>query len=276
MRAARHHVIKRQYDFRFLDSAGVLPAARHKAHRGVHLKAADPDHCNSDQALPQVQNLKRNVGSDRRFLRHNSERKLLERVSGPPQSRRSFSALSTLHAEHEEDESHSASRWLAGHEARVQLDTENAEEMVQELESRPANITYDYMTPNQSHLLDLTLAGHVPDKCLPAALVNGENLSMPSLRSEHPQSLPQGHHLVYFPALVTNKSLLPDGTDRLHYPGPPFDQRLWTGGSIIFSNSREGGLFVGHHAAKCTEKIQSAQLVRKGETIWLSTLIHRY
>ena len=47
--------------------------------------------------------------------------------------------------------------------------------------------------------------------------------------------IPQGHHLVYFPPPVPDRSLLPDGTDSLHSPGAPFIKRLWGGGSLVFN-----------------------------------------
>ncbi|KAJ4409730.1 hypothetical protein N0V82_009392 [Gnomoniopsis sp. IMI 355080] len=46
--------------------------------------------------------------------------------------------------------------------------------------------------------------------------------------------LPQGHHLIFNNAQHPIDSLLPDGTDSDHCPGPPFTHRLWAGGSIAF------------------------------------------
>jgi hydroxyacyl-ACP dehydratase HTD2-like protein with hotdog domain len=50
--------------------------------------------------------------------------------------------------------------------------------------------------------------------------------------------VPQGHHQVYFNDLHPEHFLLPDGTDKAHYPGPPFEQRLWAGGSLTYNPQR--------------------------------------
>lgn len=47
----------------------------------------------------------------------------------------------------------------------------------------------------------------------------------------------RGYHLIYFPPAATISSLLPDGTDPLHSPGPPFTRRMWAGGDITFHDT---------------------------------------
>ncbi len=99
------------------------------------------------------------------------------------------------------------------------------------LKARTLPILYDYLTPQPSHLLSTTLVDHLPflSSDLPARL--------PS--TSKPQSLPLAHHLVYFPTPTAPSLLLPDGTDTLHSPGPPFTNRLWAGGRVRFP--RNGG-----------------------------------
>lgn len=67
--------------------------------------------------------------------------------------------------------------------------------------------------------------------------------------------MPPGHHLVYFPTPVPSNELLVDGTDTLHYPGPPFNRRMWAGGSIRFCGP--GGPLLNGQRAACVEGIRS-------------------
>ncbi|EAW12477.1 uncharacterized protein ACLA_008970 [Aspergillus clavatus NRRL 1] len=98
----------------------------------------------------------------------------------------------------------------------------------QELTSRRLPWTYDYLHPQPSHLLDLSLLDLVPS---PGQLPI-DYATLPSI--ERPVPMKPGHHLVYFPPQVTLSQLLPDGTDTLHYPGEPFNKRLWVGGRVRF------------------------------------------
>lgn len=54
--------------------------------------------------------------------------------------------------------------------------------------------------------------------------------------------LPFGHHLIHFPPRTPLSSLLPDGTDPLPSPGPPFTRRMWAGGCISKVNPIFSGL----------------------------------
>lgn len=47
--------------------------------------------------------------------------------------------------------------------------------------------------------------------------------------------IPPGYHQAYFNPAYDETALLPDGTDRVHSPGWPFEKRLWGGGSLIFN-----------------------------------------
>lgn len=123
----------------------------------------------------------------------------------------------------------------------------------QELTSRRIPFIYDYLQPQQSHLLNLTLKDLFPK----TELFQGKNAlstTLPSIAS--PPRLAPGHHLVYFPSQVTLSQLLPDGTDVLHSPGQPFNRRLWAGGRVRFTETGSGPLLDGSRAV-CIETIRN-------------------
>ncbi len=72
--------------------------------------------------------------------------------------------------------------------------------------------------------------------------------------------MPQGHHLVYFPPQVPGSDLLPDGTDPLQSPGPPFVRRMWAGGSLVFNAARKRHLQLDTTRATCIEKISDVSV----------------
>ena len=91
--------------------------------------------------------------------------------------------------------------------------------------SRKLPLIYDDMVPGQSYRLERSLASFLPASWTPAS---------PELPSPSSSELPPTYHLVYFnPAMPANE-LLPDGTDPLQSPGPPFVRRMWAGGSLRF------------------------------------------
>jgi hydroxyacyl-ACP dehydratase HTD2-like protein with hotdog domain len=93
------------------------------------------------------------------------------------------------------------------------------------LRERELPVIHDILSPQPSHLLKQSLKDFLHDS--------------PSSPLAHPSRhviLPPGHHLVYFPTPTTASQLLPDGTDTLHSPGPPFTQRLWAGGRVQFAD----------------------------------------
>jgi hydroxyacyl-ACP dehydratase HTD2-like protein with hotdog domain len=76
--------------------------------------------------------------------------------------------------------------------------------------------TTELLSPTQSDLLSLTLQPYLP-------------FQVPCAET----TLPQGHHLVYFPtAAVPESRLDSDGTETTFNPGPPFNRRMWAGGRI--------------------------------------------
>ena len=98
-----------------------------------------------------------------------------------------------------------------------------SERLNRELTSRRLPLTYDYLHPQPSHLLNVTLTDLFPKQ-------QSFSTALPSIDSPH--RLAPGHHLIYFPPQVTLSQLLPDGTDVLHSPGEPFNRRLWAGGRV--------------------------------------------
>lgn len=101
-----------------------------------------------------------------------------------------------------------------------------SERLNRELTSRRLPLTYDYLHPQPSHLLNVTLT----DLFHKQQSFSKNSTALPSIDS--PPRLAPGHHLIYFPPQVTLSQLLPDGTDVLHSPGEPFNRRLWAGGRV--------------------------------------------
>lgn len=104
-----------------------------------------------------------------------------------------------------------------------------AERLQHELKTRKIPLFYDYLHPQPSHLLNLSLYDLLPKNATTSATTS---TTLPSITN--PSPLPLSHHLIYFPPQVTLSQLLPDGTDVLHTPGDPFHRRLWAGGNLRF------------------------------------------
>lgn len=68
-----------------------------------------------------------------------------------------------------------------------------------------------------------------------------------------------GYHLVYFPPDTTLSSLLPDGTDPLHSPGPPFNRRMWAGGEVFFNEP----IYLEGKPLTCQEHIEDVEVKSK-------------
>ncbi|PWY64984.1 DER1-domain-containing protein [Aspergillus heteromorphus CBS 117.55] len=120
-----------------------------------------------------------------------------------------------------------------------------SEHLHRELTSRHVPLAFDYMHPQPSHLLNLTLFDLLP-------AVSSAPGDLPSVRT--PPPLSAGHHLVYFPPQVSLSQLLPDGTDTLHTPGSPFNRRLWAGGRVRFL--ADNSLCLDGSRAVCLETIR--------------------
>lgn len=129
-----------------------------------------------------------------------------------------------------------------------------------ELTSRRIPVCYDYLSPQPSHLLDLTINDSLTTATCRASGYESTPNVLPSV--EHPPHMKVGHHLVYFPPQVSLAQLLPDGTDILHTPGHPFNRRLWAGGRVRFP--LHGGPLLDGSRAVCLETIRDTTV--KGRT----------
>jgi hydroxyacyl-ACP dehydratase HTD2-like protein with hotdog domain len=102
----------------------------------------------------------------------------------------------------------------------------------------------DYLNPMPSHLLTTTIAD----------LLHTPALSSPTIQSP-PQTLPQGHHLVYFPIQTPPSKLAADGADQDHSPGSEFPRRMWAGGEVIFHPGWRQRLVMDGRPWTCKEEI---------------------
>ncbi|MCJ1227044.1 hypothetical protein MMC12_003699 [Toensbergia leucococca] len=84
--------------------------------------------------------------------------------------------------------------------------------------------------PLPSSLLSSTLADFLP----PSPVYDPEPASVDYDPGSIVTHAPPSHHLVYFPSPAPLSSLLPDGTDPLQSPGPPYARRMWAGGKVSF------------------------------------------
>ncbi|KAJ5179617.1 hypothetical protein N7492_002827 [Penicillium capsulatum] len=142
-----------------------------------------------------------------------------------------------------------------------------SERLRHELPARRLPFSYDYLHPQPSHLLTLTL-----HDLLPQSLdAYDARSALPSIAN--PSPLPIGHHLIYFPPQVSLSQLLPDGTDVLHTPGEPFNRRLWAGGNVRFSGN---GPFLDGSRAVCIESIRNVAVKgREGDEKVIVTIERR-
>lgn len=97
------------------------------------------------------------------------------------------------------------------------------------LTSRPLNLVYDYLTPQPSHLLDVSLQSLGMG---PRSWMQSASTMLPTVSSQ--AFLKPAHHLIYFPPQISASSLLSDGTDPVQSPGEPYVRRMWAGGRIRF------------------------------------------
>ncbi|PBP15376.1 hypothetical protein BUE80_DR013887 [Diplocarpon rosae] len=132
-----------------------------------------------------------------------------------------------------------------------------------QLTSRPVHRTIDRFTSTPWHLLNVTLAAVLPPSCYPPGFSPSDLVASYEFAESRQQEvlLPQSYHLVYFPPAVLSSGLLPDGTDSLHSPGPPFERRLWAGGSLTFNLSEESQLRLNtNRLAHCAEDVTNVRI----------------
>lgn len=132
-----------------------------------------------------------------------------------------------------------------------------------ELTARRLPLAYDYLTPQPSHLLNVSLVDCLPSysSSSPASTVRATQV-LPSIRHDL-SILPPAHHLVYFPPAIPGSQLLPDGTDPLQSPGPPFVRRMWGGGAVRFTNNQQKRLYLDGKRAVCVEGIRDVTIKGK-------------
>lgn len=130
--------------------------------------------------------------------------------------------------------------------------------LLTELPARRLPLIYDDLVPGSSHRLAISLSSFLPNAWVPARLAAGD-LAPPAPAAAEP--LPPAHHLVYFNPVHPAERLLPDGTDPLQSPGPPFVRRMWAGGSLRLNGEArlvmDGGRYV------CMEGIRDVSVKGK-------------
>jgi hydroxyacyl-ACP dehydratase HTD2-like protein with hotdog domain len=129
---------------------------------------------------------------------------------------------------------------------------------------------FDYMSPTPSHLLNTSLASHIPaDVHQPARFRDALRDSSSSQRFRAPivdAPLPLGHHLVYFGPQSLPSELMPDGTVTDHCPGAPFTRRMWAGGTVRFARRQaDAGLRLDRQLAVCVEGVVGEPVIKGAE-----------
>ncbi|KAF2841723.1 hypothetical protein M501DRAFT_919687, partial [Patellaria atrata CBS 101060] len=101
-------------------------------------------------------------------------------------------------------------------------DASTLDHLIKSMPRRTLPLIYDNLIPDNVYRLSRTLKSFVPEAWFP------QWKELPPRNASFP--LPTGSHLVYFNPAISADRLLPDGTDPLQSPGPPFVRRMWAGG----------------------------------------------
>ena len=136
------------------------------------------------------------------------------------------------------------------------LQDEDFSNLSRDLTQRKIPLTYDYLVPTPTHLLTTAFSD-----ILPSTEKSSNALARPTLSDSIP--LPKAHHLIYFPPAIPGKDLLPDGTDPLQSPGPPFVRRMWAGGSVRWNNTSSQPLQLNGSPAAVLESIRDVTIKGK-------------
>ncbi|KAJ9642878.1 hypothetical protein H2199_004399 [Coniosporium tulheliwenetii] len=117
--------------------------------------------------------------------------------------------------------------------------------LYEELPQRRIPLIYDDLAPLNAHRLNVSLRSFLP--------------------AGWPRKRPSpAYHLVYFNPTIPSEELLPDGTDPLQSPGPPFVRRMWAGGYLRFNlNPGVNGLKLDGKRYVCMEGIRNVQIKGK-------------
>ena len=134
------------------------------------------------------------------------------------------------------------------------------EKLRKDLTSRKLPTLYDYLSPQPAYLLSRSIKDFLPPGSIWTSYMGNHSRLPPNAFP-----IPPGFHFAYFATPATESQLLDDGTDVLHYPGPPFTRRLWAGGSIKFSNSETSdfGEMPNIELAACAERIKNVRVSGK-------------
>ncbi|KAK4175978.1 hypothetical protein QBC36DRAFT_353403 [Triangularia setosa] len=110
------------------------------------------------------------------------------------------------------------------------------------------------LTPDKADQLTLALEDANPSFCQSHDEYEDYNL------------LPQGYHMVYFEPKVSSYTPMLDGTDPYHFPGQPFERRMWTGGSVTFTPEYHSRMLLSDSTeAECIETVNPRATQFKGE-----------
>ncbi len=126
-------------------------------------------------------------------------------------------------------------------------------QLTSQLTSRQLPLLYDYLSPQPSHLLDISLEGFPPASPPPLS-----RTTLPAAEAAHP--LPLAYHLVYFPPAIPSNQLLLDGTDPLQSPGPSFLRRMWAGGRVRTNKEWKSQPRLRGRRAVCIEGIRDVRI----------------
>ncbi|KAK5663962.1 hypothetical protein OQA88_174 [Cercophora sp. LCS_1] len=135
--------------------------------------------------------------------------------------------------------------------------------------SRPPKLQPDNLSPTNTRLMTLALSDHLPP--FPSSSSSPSPVSSSSKADDDTitttKTLPQGHHLLYFPIQQPNSQLSPDGTDPDHAPGAPFVRRMWAGASISYSPEYRDAFVLDGRRVLCVETV--GRPVMKGGKVFV-------
>ncbi|KAK3302494.1 uncharacterized protein B0T15DRAFT_307613 [Chaetomium strumarium] len=75
--------------------------------------------------------------------------------------------------------------------------------------------------------------------------------------------------MVYFPLQLSPSRLMPDGTDPAHWPGGPFQRRMWAGGEVVFRPGWARAMRVDGRRAVCVESVGARPVLRQDDKVFV-------
>ncbi|KAK0673892.1 hypothetical protein QBC41DRAFT_342694 [Cercophora samala] len=116
------------------------------------------------------------------------------------------------------------------------------------------------LTPSKADQLTLALEDANPAFCQS----HGE--------IEEKDPLPQGYHMVYFEPKLSSYKPMSDGTDPYHFPGEPFERRMWVGGEVTFEPAYWKHMLLlsdNGTKAECIETVNAKATEIKGDKVFV-------